>query len=486
MKYQIKNEKFDQINSDASVIFVFNKNLKHKWVDKNALKNLNFKGEAESSVLVSEGLQVYAGCASLDDEELRLAAAKAYSLLKTSKAKTAKIGLYLGRDGFSSIKALVEGFELGSYEFTRYKSKYEKPSLKSIIISTESYNNKNLSQAELKKAIDMGLVFAKSTNLAKDIINTPPQDFTPLEMAKEAKKLEKIKDVSCKVYDEKFLEKEGMGAFLAVNRASVLPPRLIHLSYKPKNAKKRIIFVGKGLTYDSGGLSLKPSSAMVTMKSDKGGAAAVIGIIKGVSELKLPFEVHGIIGATENMIGGDAYKPDDVLRARNKKTIEVQNTDAEGRLVLCDCLDYAQDFKPDLLIDLATLTGACVVALGEYTTGILGVNEKLQQDFFKVSQKSGELTTPLYSNRYLNKAVKSQIADVCNIANTRYGGSITAGVFLSNFIRDEYKDKWLHLDIAGPAFVEKTWGYNQFGASGAGVRMNLNYLLNLTKDKKWA
>ncbi len=228
-------------------------------------------------------------------------------------------------------------------------------------------------------------------------------------MAQEAKEIAKLENVTCKIYDEKFLTKEGMNAFLAVNRASIHPPRLIHLTYKPKNAKKRIIFVGKGLTYDSGGLSLKPSSSMETMKSDKSGAAAVLGIVDAAARLNLPFEVHGIIGATENMIGGNAYKPDDVLYSRSGTTIEVKNTDAEGRLVLCDCLDYAQDFKPDYLIDLATLTGACVVALGEYTSGILGINEKLQQEFYEVSKRSGELTTPLYSNRYLDKVYKTKI-----------------------------------------------------------------------------
>ncbi len=483
MKFEIVDKNLDKISADASVTFVVDGDMEHKWIDKKKFKNLEFKGESESAVLLSESLEVFVGVKSLDYEELRLGASKAYSLLKTTKAKSVKVGSYLGKCKYMSMRAIVEGFELGSYEFDKYKSKKSNCNLKTVKLSTQSYNDKKIPLQDLQEAIDTALALASSTNLAKDVVNTPPQDFTPLSMEKEAKKLEKLKNVSCKSYDEKFLKKEGMGAFLAVNRASALPPRLIHLLYKPKNPKKRIIFVGKGLTYDSGGLSLKPSTAMVTMKADKSGAAAVLGIIKGASELNLPFEIHGIIGATENMIGGDAYKPDDVLIARNKKSIEVQNTDAEGRLVLCDCLDYAQDFKPDLLIDMATLTGACVVALGEFTNGILGVNEDLQYDFYKKTKNSGELSTPLYSNRYLDKTLKSEIADICNISNTRYGGAITAGVFLSNFVRDEYKDKWLHLDIAGPAFVQKPWGYNQFGASGAGVRMCLNYLLEIAKGK---
>ena len=302
-------------------------------------------------------------------------------------------------------------------------------------------------------------------------------------MAQDALNLAKnIASIKCEVYDEKFLAKENMNAFLAVNRASVHKPRLIHLTYKPKKSKKRIIFVGKGLTYDSGGLSLKPADYMLTMKSDKSGAAAALGIIKGAAELNLPFEIHAILGATENMIGGNAYKPDDVLISRSGVSIEVRNTDAEGRLVLADCLSYAQDFKPDILIDMATLTGACVVGLGEYTTGIMGNSESLKSEFKSKIKDSGELATTLDFNPYLSELIKSQIADVSNCASSRYGGAITAGMFLAKFIKDEYKDKWLHLDIAGPAYREKAWGYNQAGASGAGVRMNLYFLQALSKE----
>ena len=292
-------------------------------------------------------------------------------------------------------------------------------------------------------------------------------------------------DLTCKVYDENFLVSQNMNAFLAVNRSSSHPPRLIHLIYKPEvEPKKRIIFVGKGLTYDSGGLSLKPSDYMLTMKSDKSGAAAAMAIVKGAAELELPFEIHAILGATENMIGGNSYKPDDVLISRNGVTIEVRNTDAEGRLVLADCLDFAQDLEPDILIDLATLTGACVVGLGEYTSGILGNNEELKKEFKKYAEESGEFYTILEFNDYLRDLIKSNIADISNSASSRYGGSITAGLFLDKFIRKEYKDKWMHLDIAGPAYLEKDWGYNSFGASGAGVRACLYYLFKIAKGEK--
>ncbi len=484
MQYIATNEPLNEVKSQATIVLIVDKNLDHTWVKhKEILENLNFKGTNEEGVLLSESLHVYVGCDSLEVEDLRLAAAKAYSLLKPTKIKSAKVGVYANVCSYLSIRAFIEGFELASYNYQEYKKEKTQTHFETLHVSVQEFSDKQIELSTVQKALKDGKVIAEAANLSKQVINTPPQDFTPIEFEKKAHELaDELENVTCKSYDENFLKQEKMESFLAVNRASVHPPRLVHLVYKPKEAKKRIIYVGKGLTYDSGGLSLKPSTSMVTMKADKSGGAAVLGIIQAVAKLELPFEIHGIIGATENMIGGNAYKPDDVLISRNGVSIEVKNTDAEGRLVLCDCLDYAQDFEPDYLIDMATLTGACVVALGEFTSGILGNSEELQHKFYNSSKRSGELTTPLYSNPYLEKTIKSEIADVCNISNTRYGGAITAGIFLSKFIRKEYKDKWLHLDIAGPAFVERPWGYNQFGASGAGVRMNITFLEDLARE----
>jgi leucyl aminopeptidase len=288
--------------------------------------------------------------------------------------------------------------------------------------------------------------------------------------------------LKCQVLKPKQLRKEKMETLLAVGRASRHKSRVIHLTHKPKNAKLKVTLVGKGLTYDSGGLSLKPADYMVTMKSDKSGGSAVMGIMKAVAELNLPIEVHGFVGAVENMIGGDAYKPDDVLVAKNGKTIEVRNTDAEGRLVLADVLCYAQqEVKADYIFDFATLTGASVVAVGHYTSSIMGNNKEVQNLVVKEAQNAGELATALDFNSYLKKTIKSEIADVCNISNTRYGGAITAGQFLSEFIDKKHADKWAHIDIAGPAFVEHTWGENPHGASGAGVRMMVKLIENLAR-----
>lgn len=482
MHIEVSPQPFHSFNADASIVFVINKNFSHRWIkDKEALELLGFKAGSEEAIFIPTHNIVYVGCESLDADEIRLASAKALECIKKTSLKTLCIGTYSESCPGMNIKAIAEGFILGTYVFDTYKTKKEPFEIEKITLCLEDYSEVDIPMELAKKALHVGKTIAEVTNFAKEIVNTTPQDMTPEALAREALCLASLPNVTCKIMDKDFLEKEGMNAFLAVNRASVHPPKLIHLMYKPKDAKKRIIYVGKGLTYDSGGLSLKPSEHMVSMKADKSGGAAVIAILKGVALLELPFEVHAIIGATENMIGGNAYKPDDVLVAKNGKTIEVRNTDAEGRLVLADCLGYAQEFKPDILIDMATLTGACVVALGEFTTGVMGHNDQLKISMLEASSKSGELSATLPFNKHLKKLLKSSVADISNISSSRYGGAITAGLFLDNFIEDDYKEKWLHLDIAGPAYIEKTWGYNQSGASGAGVRANLYWLIEENK-----
>lgn len=482
MKFNIINKPIDKIKADLELIFVVDKNLKHKFIkDDKSFKFSNYKGD--SPLLLIENARLYMPLAKLEFEEFRLAAAKAYNAVKELNVKKLKLASYLGECTKMSFQSLVEGFVLGAYEFNKYKEKKEAYALDEIIFSSEEFNGKEVDISKAQLGIKHGEIMANAANFTKDIVNEIPEIYTPVKMAEDAQILAKnLKNVTCKIYDEKFLKKENMNAFLAVNRASVHPPRLIHLVYKPKSPKKKIVFVGKGLTYDSGGLSLKPADYMLTMKADKGGAAAALGIIKGASELELPFEIHAVCGATENMIGGNAYKPDDVLISRSGVSIEVRNTDAEGRLVLADCLSWAQELKPDILIDMATLTGACVVGLGEYTIGLMGNNEELKSELKAKSAKSGEFASILEFNRFLKELVKSQIADVSNTASSRYGGAITAGIFLDKFIKEEFKDKWIHQDIAGPAYTEKAWGYTQSGATGAGVRMNLYYLNALAKE----
>ncbi len=482
MNIEISNKPLSGIKADCEVVFVVNKNFKHKWVaDKETLESLNFKGEGDECVLLAEAKKIYASIESLNRDEIRTASAKAIRAAKKTKFKSLKVGLYFekGKEG-ESLSALAEGFWLGLYAHETYKSKKSEHKIEKIIISTEEYADKKEDIKKLESALNEAKSIAEAINMTREVVNTPPDDMTPIKLAHEAKSIAEKHKMECGVYDEKFLEKNGMNAFRAVSRASAHPPRLIHMIHKPKKPKAKIALVGKGLTYDSGGLSLKPSDYMVTMKADKGGGSAVLGIMRVIGELNLPFEVHGVIGATENMIGGNAYKPDDVLVAKNKKTIEVRNTDAEGRLVLADCLCYIQELGEfDYIIDLATLTGACVVALGEYTFGVMGFNDKLKKSILEASKNSGELSAELPFNKHLKKLLKSDVADMTNACSTRYGGAITAGLFLAEFIEDKNRDKWVHLDIAGPAFVEKEWGYHPAGASGVGIKTVIEWMKSL-------
>lgn len=459
---------------DLEIILVDNlKKIKSKE-DKELLEKLDFKAKDESVVLLAEKRKIYVGFEDYSYDSLAIAISGAIKKFNSTKFKSAK--LLLNKELEDNLKALVEGSILGSYSFNHYKS--EKDDKKQELYFVVEKKCENLSDI-LKES----QIIANAVNKARDMVNTAPADFTPKSFVKEAEIIAKEFELEYEVLGEKDLEKQKMMSMHSVGRASVHESQLIHLKYRPKKAKRKIVLVGKGLTYDSGGLSLKPADFMVTMKADKSGAVAVLNTIKVIAELKLNIEVHAIIGAVENMIGGNAYKPDDILRAKNGKTIEVRNTDAEGRLVLADCLCYAQDEIKDFdyIFDFATLTGACVVGLGEYTTGIMGNSEELKQKALEASLNSGEYATKLDFNRYLKKCIKSEIADVCNISNTRYGGAITAGMFLDNFIYEENKNRWVHFDIAGPAFVEKAWGYNPYGASGTGVRMAVEFIKNLAK-----
>ncbi|MDM5271724.1 leucyl aminopeptidase [Sulfurovum sp. zt1-1] len=484
MYFNITTDKIKDISADLELIIVAEKNQEHDFIaDPKLLKKAGFKGGQDELCLLIEKGRLYVGVETLTAECIRPAVATALrSLIGNKSYKSLKVATYLSDASTASLEAMVEGIVLGSYSFNRYKSDKQKISIKNVEISLESYNEYQLDAENAIKAVHQAEILANATNFTRDIVNTTPDDCYPAVMADIAIALAKDNEMDINILKTKEMRKEKMETLLAVARASRHRPRVIHLSHKPKNPKAVITVVGKGLTYDSGGLSLKPADYMVTMKSDKSGGSAVLGIMKAVSELNLNVEVHGFVGAVENMIGGDAYKPDDVLTAKNGKTIEVRNTDAEGRLVLADTLCYAQqEVKADYIFDFATLTGACVVGVGNYTSGVMG-NADLPKDMIiEAAKNSGELATKLDFNRYLKKTLKSEIADICNISNTRYGGAITAGQFLSEFIDENHKEKWAHIDIAGPAFVEQAWGENPHGASGAGVRMMIKLLEKLAK-----
>ncbi|HIP18823.1 MAG TPA: leucyl aminopeptidase [Sulfurovum sp.] len=487
MNFNITTEKRADIKADLEIILVIDKAFKHPFVqDKKLLKKAGFSGAQDEVCHLIEKNRLYVGAETLKGVGVRSALATALRSLLGKKAyKTIKIGTYLSHPRCSaSLRASVEGIVLGAYTFNRYKSKKTKCYVKSVQISLEGYNAHELSMETAVRAVHNGEISANATNFTRNIVNTTPDDCYPEIMANIAESLTKNSKLKCKILKPKALRKEKMETLLAVARASRHKPRVIHLTHKPKNPVAVISLVGKGLTYDSGGLSLKPADYMVTMKSDKSGGAAVLGIMKAVCEMDLPIEVHGFVGAVENMIGGDAYKPDDVLTAKNGKTIEIRNTDAEGRLVLADTLCYAQqEVKADYLFDFATLTGASVVGVGHYTSSVMGNADEPKEMVTKMATQAGEFATTLDFNRHLKKTIKSEIADVCNISNTRYGGAITAGQFLSEFIDEDHKDKWAHIDIAGPAFVEHAWAENPHGASGAGVRMMIRLIEKMVRSK---
>ena len=354
-------------------------------------------------------------------------------------------------------RAAAEGAVLAGYRFGKYIEKDEKdrfaaPETVVIVDGNE-------------KGIAEGGIMAEAQCWTRDIANEPGNVINPVALAALADEL----GLSCEIWDEDRIQRENMGAYYAVARGSANPPRFIHLAYEPKAAAKgHIVLVGKGLTFDSGGLDIKPADFMTTMKGDKSGACAVLGALRAAAKLELPWKVSVIIAAAENMPGGAAYRPDDILRARSGKTIEINNTDAEGRLTLADALAYASELKPDMIVDIATLTGACAVALGTTTAGLFTNNDDLGEKILKAGEMSGERFWKLPMNDpNLRKQIKSPCADLVN-SGGRYGGAITAAMFLEAFVGKDIP--WAHLDIAAADFVKTPYSYYVKGASGFGAR----------------
>ncbi len=470
MNIKLSNKNSADVKADILIEFLSPEELSGH-VETEILTKAGFKAEQDSTCFLHEKGLLVCGVDEQKSDDIRSAMACGIKLLKASNYESAKVNIHSKK----TLAALVDGIVLGGYEYDVYKSKPKKSTFKKISLTADG-----LDFQKSEKVFNHAMIIAKATNFTRDIVNMIPQDLHPQTLVTLAQKLAEENKLGCTILQEEDLKKENMNAMLAVGRASVHGSALIHLSYTPKNPKKIISLVGKGLTYDSGGLSLKPATSMVTMKMDKAGACAVLGMIKAASELELDVEIHAFIGAVENMIGGDAYKPDDVLVARSGTTIEVRNTDAEGRLVLADVLDYAQEkVQADFIFDFATLTGACVVALGPFTTGVMGHSNKLKYGFFDAARHSGELVGALPFNKHLKKFLKSEIADISNTSSKPYGGAITAGIFLDKFIKDENKEKWIHFDIAGSAYTETPWDCNVYGATGAGVRMMCEYLKNI-------
>lgn len=384
-------------------------------------------------------------------------------------------GLSLKRP--EAAEAFFEGIFLGSYQFHTYKTPVADPSVR-IEVVFELCGIPVRERAGWTRLIERARALAAAVSLARDLVNTPSADMHPGRLVEVAEEIAaRSPGCTCTRLSVDRMRELGMEPTLAVGRGSMHEPQGVHLVYRPKGrAKKRIALIGKAVTFDSGGLSIKTADGMMTMKIDMAGAAAVLGLFELLSSLKLPLEVHGIFLAVENMPSGSAYRPGDVVRAMNGKTIEVLNTDAEGRLTLADALSYAAETKPDVMIDLATLTGAAVVALGEEITALFSSDPRLEKALVRASVEADEpvCSLPLFAGYQTN--IKSKVADLKNHAG-RAGGAITAALFLSHFTNGI---PCAHLDIAGPSYVEHEYRADMpYGGTGVGVRLLARYLQGL-------
>ncbi|HUP74749.1 MAG TPA: leucyl aminopeptidase [Acidimicrobiales bacterium] len=358
-------------------------------------------------------------------------------------------------------QALAEGVVLGSYNFERYKSEGAKPSaIARVVVVVEGRS--------VGAALQTGAQIAQGVNFARDLINEPGGTLTPAEMTKRAVAMARQVGLKVTVHDEAAIKRLKLGGLLGVNRGSTNPPRFVQLEYRPPGRPKgTLALVGKGITFDSGGLSIKTMQGMMTMKCDMSGGAAVFGAMSVLPMIKPACRVLAFVPMTDNMLGGDATRPGDVLRIRNGKTVEVLNTDAEGRLILADALSLASEAKPDAIVDLATLTGACMVALGQSIAGVMGNNEAFSAQVCTAADRVGERMWQLPLPADYRKQLDSPVADLKNIGGT-YGGAMTAGLFLQEFV--DATIPWVHLDIAGPAFLEAEDGEHPKGGTGFGVR----------------
>ncbi len=376
------------------------------------------------------------------------------------------------KDQLEAVQATVEGVLLGSYRFDRYKSKADGAArrlAKVTILGTGKTDAKGA-----KESIRRGEVIAESQMWARDLVNTPALDLPPAGLAKEAQAMAKEVGITCKVWTEAELKKGGFGGVLGVGQGSVRPPRLIELKYSGGGKGSPIALTGKGIAFDSGGLSIKDATGMEWMKSDMGGAASILATMRAIALLKPKVNVIAAIPSAENMPSGSAIRPGDVLKHRGGTTSEVLNTDAEGRLVLADSLAFLAEKKPRVIIDTATLTGACMIALGTDLWGAMGNDRDLIRDVLAAGDAAGEPGWELPMHEPYRKLIDSDIADIKNIGK-RYGGAITAAMFLREFVGDV---PWVHLDIAGPAFSERQGDYWPKGATGSPVRALVRYVLS--------
>jgi len=502
MKLSVERTSLKKVKADVICAFLFEDrklfeekmNVLKKILKgriESVLETRDFKGkEGETAVLYTEGklasrrlmLVGLGEQKKLTLERIRRAAANAAKTTHGLKLRSLAIEFPDANTITATVKesvqdiaqALAEAAALALYRFDRYfteKKEKEKKVTRFTLISDDAKESR-----EIRQGIQLAQVIVEATCFARDLENAPSNEIYPESLAEAARQSGKKHGFKVTALEKRQIEKLGMGGLLAVNQGSSKPPRFIILEYGASHSESAgtVVLVGKGVTFDTGGISIKPASGMSEMKMDMSGAAAVIGTFEAVARLKMTVHLVGLIPATENMPSGSAVKPGDIVRHYGGKTSEVDNTDAEGRLILADALGYAEKYKPDAVIDLATLTGACVVALAHLATGMMGNDEKLMDALKKAGEKTYERVWPLPLFEEYEKLIKSDVADVKNVGG-RWGGAITAALFLKKFVRDY---KWVHLDIAGTAILEEPQEYAPKGGSGVGVRLLVEFLKN--------
>ena len=425
---------------------------------KGAPERVLFVGLGERGSVSAESLRIYGGCAA---SQARNTTGSRAAVLLPSAGKS------LTRE--DRVRATGEGLALGAYRFESYKSPDEDAARRVSSLTVMLEDRRGAARA--RAALEAGSHVGYGVNLCRDLGNTPGNDLGPVELAARARKEARAAGLSVRVLDQLAIEKEGMGALLGVARGSERPPRFIVLEYRPGGAGSRrsarpLVFVGKAITFDTGGISLKNPEGMQDMKFDMCGGGAVLGAMAAIGRLAPKRRVIGIISSAENMPGGSAIRPGDVLTSAAGLTIEIINTDAEGRLVLADALHYAKRYDPALVVDLATLTGACVVALGAVNTGLFTADAALAEKVRQAGARAGEKLWPMPLSDEYAELMKSEVADLKNSAG-RWAGAVTAAAFLSRFIEGH---PWVHLDVAGTAWTDRVGPYQTKGATGAGVR----------------
>lgn len=491
MKIELVNKNFSEIMTNLLVLPVFEDSSYAELDEVNSKLNNRISEIIKEKEFEPKLNQTYLldSLGNLNQKRILLIGLGKESLLTLEKIKqiygnSSKISISLKLKSYSTIllktkfsseelvQAITEGSILGSYRFTKFKTKNNLHKLEYIQISTKEKN--------LQKSVNEATIIQDSVLLARDLINSPSSLKTPIKIAEIIKKVSKESNLKCTILNKNQIDKLKLNSLTTVSKGSSQAPVFIILEHKASKKSKTIALVGKGVTFDSGGINTKLWDGMKDMKKDMSGAAAIFGVLRSVSLLKLNLNIIGLLPITENMPGGNAMKPGDVINSYSGKTIEVLHTDAEGRLILADALSFGEkNFKPDKIIDLATLTGACTIALGNLSAGLMSNNKELTKELQKASEESGEKVWELPLYEEYKKDIESNVADLRNIGDPRsYAGAITAGLFLKEFVE---KTPWAHLDIAGPSWSEETNNYLVQGGTGFGIRLLTRFLINESK-----